>query len=93
MKTRDELRAEIDEIDDRLLELFNERAKLAIEIAKLKERNGAPILDPEREREVVGRACAANRGPLRREAVARIFRTLMRESRAAQSKAVSKALK
>ena len=88
MRTRAELRAEIDAIDSQLLELLNERATLAVEIARLKEREGAPIMDRGRERAVVSRACAANRGPLPRRAVARIFRTLMRESRILQAWAV-----
>jgi chorismate mutase len=88
MSTRTELRARIDEIDAVLLELLNERAKLAIEIARLKARDGAPILDREREHAVVGRACAANDGPMHRRAVTRIFRTLMRESRIMQIRAV-----
>jgi chorismate mutase len=58
-----------------------------MEIAKLKRQQGAPILDRERERAVVNRACAANTGPLQRGAVARIFRALMRESRMIQLKA------
>ncbi len=85
MRTRDELRAEIDAIDSRLLELLNERARLAMEIGRMKDREGAPIMDRERERAVVSRACAANHGPLPRRAVARIFRTLMRESRILQA--------
>lgn len=87
MRTREELRAEIDAVDDQLLALLNERARLAVEIARLKEREGAPIVDRERERTVVGRACAANGGPLPRRAVARIFRTIMRESRILQARA------
>jgi chorismate mutase len=90
MKTRNELRAEIDAIDSRLLDLFNERARLAIEIVRLKERHGAPVLDRERERAVVGRACSANGGPLPRRAVARLFRTLIRESRIIQLSAVNR---
>jgi len=88
MKTRDELRAEIDMIDSHLLDLLNQRAALAIEIAKLKERHGHPMVDRARERAVIGRACAANEGPLHRQAIARIFRTLIRESRIAQVRAV-----
>lgn len=84
MSTREELRDRIDEIDEMLLELLNERARLAVEIARLKRRDGVPVLDRERERAVVGRACAANAGPMHRRAVTRIFRTLMRESRILQ---------
>jgi chorismate mutase-like protein len=86
MKTRTELRAEIDAIDSQLLDLLNQRARLAIEIAKLKQQEGVPILDMDRERTVVSRACAANTGPLERRTVARIFRMLMRESRLIQAR-------
>jgi len=88
MSSREDLRSRIDELDELLLELLNERARLAIEIAKLKERDGVPILDRERERAVVGRACAANGGPMHRRTVSRIFRTVMRESRIMQIRAV-----
>jgi chorismate mutase-like protein len=88
MKTRNELRAEIDAIDSQLLDLLNRRARLAIEVARLKEQEGSPLLDRERERTVVSRACAANGGPLHRQSVARIFQTLIRESRLVQSRAV-----
>jgi chorismate mutase-like protein len=88
MKTRNELRAEIDAIDSQLLDLLNKRARLAIEIAKLKEAEGSPLVDRDRERTVVNRACTANAGPLQRQSVARIFHTLIRESRLAQSRAM-----
>jgi chorismate mutase-like protein len=88
MKTRDELRAEIDAIDTQLLELLNRRAGLAVEIARLKAMGGVPVLDPERERAVIGRACGANAGPLGRQAVERIFRAVMRESRLLQARTV-----
>ena len=88
MKTRNELRTEIDAIDSQLLDLLNRRARLAIEVARLKEQEGSPLLDRERERTVVSRACAANSGPLHRQSVARIFQTLIRESRLVQSRAV-----
>lgn len=87
-KTRAELRAEIDVIDGMVLELLNERARLAIEIAQLKKAEGVPILDRERERAVVGRACSRNGGPMHRRAVARVFQALMRESRILQIRSV-----
>lgn len=84
MRTRDELRAEIDEIDAEILRLLNERARLVVEIAKRKRDEGAPILDRERELAVVQRACAASEGPLPRPSIRRIFKALMRESRLLQ---------
>ena len=46
-------RSEIDRIDDRLLELFNERAHCAIEIGVVKRRLGMPLDVPAREAQVV----------------------------------------
>jgi chorismate mutase len=88
MKTRDELRAEIDAIDSQLLDLLIRRAALAVEIAGLKVRDGVPILDPDRESDVLNRARAASRGPLEPDAAERIFRAVMRESRRLQARVV-----
>jgi len=85
MKTRIELRAEIDAIDDRILELLNERAAIAVEIGLLKVQEGVPLVDPGRERTVINRMCAANSGPLHRRSIVRIFLSVIRESRRAQS--------
>ena len=74
-------RAEIDAIDAELLNLINRRARVAIEVGMLKRSAGSPFLDPGREREVLARACRNNAGPLDEDAVARIFRRVIRESR------------
>lgn len=88
MRTRDELRADIDVIDSQLLELLNRRVELAIEIARLKPRDGVPHVDRQRERTVINRACAANAGPMHRRSVTRVFRVVIRESRIAQARSV-----
>ena len=74
-------RAQIDMIDTELLRLLNRRAQLAIEIGALKKRDAAPLCDPVRERQVLIRARGANGGPLDDEAVAKIFRCIIDESR------------
>ncbi len=73
------LRERIDALDDRILELFNERARLAQEIGHIK--NGA-IYRPEREAQVIRRLRAANPGPLPGDAVERLFRETMSACRA-----------
>lgn len=73
------LRQRIDAIDDRILELASERARLAQEIGHLK--NGSAYR-PEREAQVVRRLLAANPGPLPAEAVERLYRELMSACRA-----------
>lgn len=85
MKTRSELRAEIDAIDDQLLELLNKRATIAVAIGRLKVQEGVPLVDPGRERTVINRMCAANTGPLHRRSIVRVFLSVIRESRRAQS--------
>jgi chorismate mutase len=74
-------RTEIDEIDRELLRLLNRRARLAIKVGVLKGEAGLPCCDPERERAVLTRLQQANPGPLDNQAVAKLFRRVIRESR------------
>ncbi|MDT5122209.1 MAG: chorismate mutase [Acidobacteriota bacterium] len=76
-----ERRAEIDAIDRELLRLLNKRALLAVKIGESKRIAGLSLCDREREREVIERACESNLGPLDERAVARLFRSIIRESR------------
>ena len=50
-----ELRTQIDEIDSKLLDLFLRRMDLSKNIAEVKARDGLPILNKEREREILRR--------------------------------------
>ena len=77
----DDWREKIDELDVRLLELLNRRAEYALEIGKIKIANGQPIYLPEREAAVLKRLRRLNSGPLSGEAVQRIFRQVIEESR------------
>ncbi len=51
-----ELRGRIDEIDKQIIELLEERIRVAKEIGKIKKELNLPIKDEEREREVLKRA-------------------------------------
>jgi len=62
--TLDELRKRIDTLDEQIVELLNERARAALEIGRLKRRDGAPAFAPEREASVYNRLKRVNRGPL-----------------------------
>lgn len=85
--TIEDWRVEIDKIDGELLRLLNERARLAVSVGESKRAAGLAVAAPEREREVVERARRANAGPLDDEAVARLFRAVIRESRRLQTAA------
>jgi chorismate mutase len=77
-------RKEIDEIDAILLQLLNLRAEFAVEVGRLKEEEGLSLCAPEREQKILASMESLNNGPLDREAVRRIFRVVMDESRRIQ---------
>jgi chorismate mutase len=74
-------RLEIDRLDNELLRLLNERARIACELGAIKIASGLPAYDGRRERQVLARMCAANHGPLAAESVANIFRRIILETR------------
>lgn len=76
------LRDEIDGVDDALLALISRRAKLAQQIAAVKDGDGGDVYRPDREAEVLRRLAAANPGPLADERVVRLFQELVSECRA-----------
>ena len=68
-----DLRRRIDQINLQLVELLSERAQVAQAIGRLKQAGGSPVVQPWREREVLQRVAAHNRGPLTAEHLQRIF--------------------
>jgi chorismate mutase/prephenate dehydratase len=72
------LRGKIDQLDEKIQKLINERARRAQDIATLKQQSGAAnFYRPEREVDVLQRVIARNRGPLPNEEMARLFREIM----------------
>jgi len=82
MPTLDQLRDDIDRVDEVLVRLLNERARVACEIGKLKKAQGVEIYQPEREKQVLAhvRGTAAA-GPLGPDAIARLFERIIDEAR------------
>jgi chorismate mutase/prephenate dehydratase len=72
-----ELRAKIDSVDDRLLELLNERARYAEEVAKAKAESGGKVYVPKREREIIDRLKDQNRGPFPGEGIRPVFQEII----------------
>ena len=73
----EELRKRIDELDHELVQLLNERARVVIEIGKLKSKTDKPVYAPDREKEVLARIAEANKGPLPDKCLVAIWRELM----------------
>jgi chorismate mutase len=84
----EELRAEIDDIDEALIRLLNRRARTAREVGMLKRTAKLPLCDVDRERDVLIKVCHANAGPLHDEAITKLFRRIIRESRRVEAQVV-----
>ena len=49
------LRERINEIDNKIVELWKERMEICLSVAKYKKENNLPILDEKREKELLNR--------------------------------------
>jgi len=72
-----DLRVQIDSLDHQLLELVNQRARVAEQVGELKKREGTPFFRPDRVAQVIEKIQAANPGPLKNAHVAAIWREIM----------------
>ena len=86
----EECRKRIDQVDEQLVRLLSVRAQLAIEIGRTKTEEGIELYDPVREEEVARRVIAANPGVLDSEALSRLFREIVGESRHAAEQAAGR---
>lgn len=71
------LRRQIDALDERIVSLLNERAKVVVEVGRLKQRTAAPIYAPDREKRVLERVRRLNAGPLPDRCLEAVYRELM----------------
>jgi chorismate mutase / prephenate dehydratase len=71
------LREKIDAIDGQLIGLLNDRARLAQEIGRIKERDGRPVYVPERAEHLVSRLASQSKGPLGEQAIRAIYTEIM----------------
>lgn len=82
--TLEDLRVQIDSLDQQIHALLNQRAQVAQKVAEVKlnsvnadERDGVKFYRPEREAQVLRKVKERNQGPLPDNAVAHIFREIM----------------
>jgi chorismate mutase/prephenate dehydratase len=80
MKELEKLRKEIDEIDDKILELLNERSNIVLDIAHIKRNENARFYSPERERQILERLTSLNKGPFPNETLKVIYREILSAS-------------
>lgn len=90
----DQLRQRIDALDERLVELLNERASCALAIGELKKALGLEIYQPNREAQVLTHVRdhgAAVGGPLGPEALTRLFERIIDEARRLERESAARA--
>lgn len=82
MRTLDQLRDDIDRVDEVIVRLLNERARVAVEIGLVKRELDVPIYQPDREKQVLAHVRGvASEGPLGPDAIARLFERIIDEAR------------
>lgn len=71
------LRTRIDAVDEAILARLNERAALVNEVGRLKQGAGLAPFDAAREREILERLGALNRGPFPTASIPQVFREII----------------
>ena len=73
----DNIRKQIDLVDQDLLNLLSQRADLVHEVGVIKKRDGLQIYAPEREHALLDRLIALNQGRLPEKSIKAIYREIM----------------
>ncbi len=81
MKSIDNLRLKIDNIDDEILKLLNQRMEFVKEIGEIKQSTQSSIYRPERERAIIARLKNKNKGLLNQNAIEAIYQEIFAVSR------------
>ena len=75
-------REQIDSLDQRIVQLIQERAQVVAEVGKIKRDAHLPVTVPSREQQVIAKAQdLARNGPLPPDAIGRIYERVIEEMR------------
>ena len=89
MATLEDLRKDIDRVDEVLVRLLNERARCVCEIGRLKKSQGMAVYQPDREKDVLRHVREiASEGPLGADAIGRLFERIIDEARMLERRVV-----
>lgn len=84
-----DIRAELDKIDNDLVELFTRRMELCSNVAEIKIAQNLPLLHSGREQEIIDRL-SVGRDEQSAEEIERLYKEIFAISRARQSKMMEK---
>lgn len=90
MKDLSEIRLEIDAVDKEILRLYEERLKLAEDVAEYKIANGKKVYDKEREIAKLDALSSQAEGDFAKQGVRELFEQIMSTSRKKQYQILSK---
>ena len=76
----EDVRKKIDELDDRLLALLNRRAKLVMEIGRIKKKENSRFHVPDREKRIIERLTKNNEGPFPNESLQAVLKEIFSAS-------------
>lgn len=77
-------RKKIDELDEQIVRLINQRAEAAQAIGKLKQKSSLPVYEPQREKDVFEHVRHSNPGPLSNTEIVDIYERIIDVMRALQ---------
>lgn len=83
-------RKQIDELDRKLVELLNQRARAAQEIGRLKRDTNLPVYEPEREKTIFENVQKINPGPLDNRDLLRIYERMIDVMRQIQKEKIGR---
>lgn len=80
----EECRRKIDVLDREIVELLNRRAQVVEVIGEIKQKAAMRVYEPKREDAVFANVSGSNGGPLRNDALKRIYERIIDEMRTLQ---------
>jgi chorismate mutase/prephenate dehydratase len=75
-----DLRNKIDKLDEKLVDLLNERARFVIEVGDIKKTEKIDFHSPSREQEILERLSDRNKGPFPQDALRAVYREILSSS-------------
>ena len=72
-------REKIDAVDQRIVALLSERARIVQDVGRFKRQARLPVRAPGREKEIYQRLAKTNPGPLPNDSIERVYRAILAE--------------
>ena len=86
--TLEEIRQEIDQVDDALVALLEQRMNLVGQVVAFKQSNGKAVADPKREERIFARVAIKIENKDYQETILATFADILKHSRAFQEKQI-----